>query len=78
MTLLELAQKLRPYIEKAAMSLSDEDALEAINLFPNWNGDGIAYKKDDKVNYENILYLLYELQVQFLNENLDKLNYYQH
>jgi len=36
MTLLELAQKLRPYIEKAAISLSDEDALEAVNLFPNW------------------------------------------
>ena len=36
MTLLELAQKLRPYIEKAAISLSDEDALEAINLFPHW------------------------------------------
>jgi hypothetical protein len=37
MTLIELAQKLRPYIEKAAISLSDEDALEASNLFPNWD-----------------------------------------
>jgi len=37
MTLIELAQKLRPYIEKAATSLSDEDALEATNLFPNWH-----------------------------------------
>ena len=56
MTLLELAQKLRPYIEKAALSLSDEDALEAINLFPNWSGNGIAYKVDDRVKYEDILY----------------------
>ena len=56
MTLLELAQKLRPYIEKAAISLSDEDALEAVNLFPNWNPDADEYEKDQRVNYEGILY----------------------
>ena len=56
MTLRELALKLRPYIEKAALSLSDEDALEAINLFPNWSGEGIVYKKDERTNYEGILY----------------------
>lgn len=56
MTLLELAQKLRPYIEKAAISLSDEDALEAVNLFPNWSGEAVSYKVDERVNYENILY----------------------
>ena len=55
MTLLELARKLRPYIEKAAASLSDEDALEAVNLFPAWNEAG-EYTKDDRVLYEGILY----------------------
>jgi chitodextrinase len=55
MTLLELAQKLRPYIEKAAISLSDEDALEAIDLFGSWQSDK-AYVVDDKVKYEGILY----------------------
>lgn len=55
MTLLELARKLRPYIEKAALSLSDEDALEAINLFHNW-APGEEYIKDQRVNYEGILY----------------------
>lgn len=55
MTLLELARKLRPYIEKAAMSLSEEDALEAVQLFPNWRPDA-AYLVDDKVQYEGILY----------------------
>lgn len=55
MTLLELAQKLRPYIEKAAISLSDEDALEASNLFPNWE-ETFIYAKDDRVRYEGILY----------------------
>lgn len=55
MTLVELAQKLRPYIEKAALSLTDEDALEAVNLFPNWD-TGISYKVDERVNYEGTLY----------------------
>lgn len=55
MTLLDLARKLRSYIEKAALSLSDEDALEAVQLFPNWNAEA-AYLVDDRVNYEGILY----------------------
>ncbi len=56
MTLIELARKLRPYIEKAALSLSDEDAIEAVDLFPNWNKDHGEYLKDDKVKFEGILY----------------------
>lgn len=55
MTLVELAQKLRPYIEKAAISLNDEDALEATNLFPNWEVAS-AYVVDDRVRYEGTLY----------------------
>ena len=56
MTLLELAQKLRPYIEKAALSLPDEDALEAIDLFPKWDPNHTQYLIDDKVKYNSILY----------------------
>jgi hypothetical protein len=56
MTLVELAQKLRPYIEKAAISLSDEDALEAIDLFPKWDGAHGKYFVDDKVRHNGILY----------------------
>ena len=56
MTLIELARKLRPYIEKAAMSLSDEDALEAVDLFPKWDPNHGSYLKDEKVKFEGILY----------------------
>lgn len=57
MTLLELARKLRPYIEKAALSLDDTDALEAPNLFPNWTPDKAGgYQVGDRVRYDNILY----------------------
>lgn len=56
MTLLELARKLRPYIEKAALSLNDEEALEAKELYPQWSGNGISYKAEDKVRYDGTLY----------------------
>ena len=39
MTLIELARKLRPYIEKAAISLDDIDAIEATQLFPEWQSN---------------------------------------
>lgn len=55
MTLIELAKKLRPYIEKAATSLPDEDALEAVQLFPNWDATA-TYAVGDRVRYDGILY----------------------
>ena len=39
MTLTEKARLLRPFIEKAAAMLEDEDALEAVELFPSWQPD---------------------------------------
>ena len=56
MTLIELAQKLRPFIEKAAMFLDDEDALEAIQLFPHWSAENVGYFIDDKVQFNDALY----------------------
>lgn len=49
------ARKMRPYIEKAAMSLSDEDAPVAVHLFPIWNSIS-TYAKDDRVRYAEVLY----------------------
>lgn len=56
MTLVQLAEKLRPLIEKAVASLNDEDALEAITLYPQWSGDGLEYSIDYRVKYEGNLY----------------------
>ena len=56
MTLTELARKLRPLIEKAAISLDDSDALEAKQLYPNWSGEGIQYTVGDRVRYNEVLY----------------------
>lgn len=56
MTLVELAQKLRPYIEKAAVSLDDADALEAVELYPQWSEESVTYEKDTRVRYNGILY----------------------
>lgn len=54
-SLVELARKLRPYIEKAAEFLDDEDSLEAIQLFPNWD-ESATYEVGIKVKYGEFLY----------------------
>ena len=46
---------LRALIEKAAVSLPDEDALDGVELFPAWAAD-IAYATDVRVRFEGKLY----------------------
>lgn len=51
----EKAFALRKMIEKASMSLSDEDALEAVEFFPAWNVPA-DYVVGDRVRYNGLLY----------------------
>ena len=55
MTYTERARALRPYIEKASTSLTDEDALQAVELFPQWV-IGRAYAVDERLQYKSVLY----------------------
>lgn len=50
------ARQLRAMIEKASVSLSDEDALEAVELFPHWSSESVKYTPGDRVSYEGTLY----------------------
>ena len=50
-----LARKLRAYIEKAALSLTDEDALDAVELYPIWQIN-TAYTAGDRYRHEGVLY----------------------
>ena len=49
------AYKLREMIVKASTSLSDEDALQAIELYPQWQ-TGTAYTVDERIRYNSTLY----------------------
>ena len=55
MTYTERAKKMRPYIEKAATNLTDEDALQAVSLFPQWVVEH-AYVVGERLQYKNVLY----------------------
>ena len=55
MSLIDRARALRTVIENLAASLDDENALEAVELFPKWKVD-IAYAIDDRVRYNDVLY----------------------
>ena len=49
------ALALRALIEKAAISLTDEDALSGVELFPAWAAD-TAYELDIRIRYDGKLY----------------------
>ena len=51
----ETHEALRPYIEKAASSLDDNDAANAVKLFPNWTV-GIAVAVGERYQYADKLY----------------------
>ena len=55
MSYLENALKMRPYIEKAAASLSDAEALKVPTLFPAWAA-GTSYSTDERIEYDGTLY----------------------
>ena len=56
MTLTEMARKIRPIIEKAVQSLQEADAVEAVNLYPAWDGDGIQYAAGTRIRDDGELY----------------------
>ncbi len=51
----EKALQLRQMIVKASASLDDEDALEAVELFPVWAAN-TDYAAGDRVRYGGVLY----------------------
>lgn len=51
----EHAYKLREMLHKASFSLSDTDALEAVEFFPLWEY-GTTYRIDQRIRYGGKLY----------------------
>lgn len=52
---LEEARILREAMDVAMKILTDEQAVNAVAIYPQWKADG-SYKKDDRVRYNNVLY----------------------
>lgn len=55
MTLIQLACKLRPLIEKAALSLNDQNASEGVQLFPRLLRDGRLIRAGTRINWNGKL-----------------------
>lgn len=55
MSVISRARLLRRMIERMASELSDEDALEYTELYPQWV-ESHAYAVDDRVRDEDVLY----------------------
>ena len=55
MTLIQLACKLRPLIEKAALSLNDQNASEGVQLFPRLQRDGRLIRAGTRINWHGVI-----------------------
>lgn len=55
MSYYENAKRLRPYIEKAVESLDDSDALNAVELYPEWKPN-MEYMIGQRLKYDSTLY----------------------
>ena len=55
MTLIEKAREYRSIIENSMQSVTDETALRAVSLFPQWK-EGETYTKGQRVRFEGVLY----------------------
>lgn len=55
MTIIERAKQLRALIEKSVQSLSDDEALTGVQLFPRWK-PGVAYEQGQRLQYNGVLY----------------------
>ena len=53
--LIKMAKKLRPYIEKASVSLEDKDASCAPELFPMYKNDGRLITAGSRINWGGIV-----------------------
>lgn len=57
--LIAKARELRAIIEKAmteTASLTEAEAVSATCLYPKWSGNGVAYAKGQRVQYDGVLY----------------------
>ena len=55
MSIIDEARYLRSVIEQLSVNLDDEQATEAVALFPAWKA-GTEYKIGDRVRYSDVLY----------------------
>ena len=49
--IMEQAQAIKASMDKAAAFLTDQQAAEALMLYPKWSADSVEYKVDDRVYY---------------------------
>ena len=62
MDIITEARKMRAYIEKESVNLTDEEALNNVDVFPNWAID-VSYETGDRVRYQEVLYKVLQAHV---------------
>lgn len=56
MGIVERARELRKQIEVNASGMDEATAVDFVELFPAWSGNGFSYAVNDRVRYNDTLY----------------------
>lgn len=56
MDIVERARELRKQIEVNASGMDEATAVDFVELFPAWSGNGFSYAVNDRVRYNDTLY----------------------
>ena len=52
----EMVKQSEYALQALVSTFADEQALNCILLFPEWDGNGISYKKDERLRYDDKLF----------------------
>lgn len=69
MTPIEIAKNIRAKLNIITNDMTDEQAVENVILFNQWNGNGINYKVGDRVVFNNTLYKVLQNHTSQINWN---------
>lgn len=63
----DLSKQSEYALQTLASTFTDEQALNCILLFPEWDGNGVTYLKDDRVRYKNKLFKVLQEHISQLD-----------
>lgn len=72
MDVVEKARRLRQKIEELAGTMTDAEAIEYPELYPEWMGDGVVYKAGTRVQYDGVLYSILQNHISQADWSPDK------
>lgn len=67
MDVITRAKAIRSRLDALISQMTDEQALQSTVLFREWNGNGVVYKTEERIVYDDVLYRVLQEHVSQIN-----------